>query len=193
MKQDIAEFLVDSFIDYKGDEHKVVLCALSQTPEKNIDDDSLMVVWSNGYDVDENADIYHEVLRTVSLGIAICCPADKKAFSEEIGKKIALNRAEKSIPKFVSLEPGVVNTTVVRAFLEQEMAFVKRCPEKFIKGYDEAKAHYNKKLNLDKTVKNLSPEEAEVVEFAMNGIDILKCAKLARQLLDRRIHDMENN
>lgn len=193
MKQDIAEFLVDSFIDYKGDEHKVVLCALSQTPEKNIDDDSLMVVWSNGYDVDENADIYHEVLRTVSLGVAICCPADKKAFSEEIGKKIALNRAEKSIPKFVSLEPGVVNTTVVRAFLEQEMAFVKRCPEKFIKGYDEAKTHYNKKLNLDKTVKNLSPEEAEVVEFAMNGIDILKCAKLARQLLDRRIHDMENN
>jgi hypothetical protein len=152
-----------------------------------------MVVWSNGYDVDETADICHEVLRTVSLGIAICCPADKKAFSEEIGKKIALNRAEKAIPKFVSLEPGVVNTTVVKAFLEQEMAFVKKCPEKFIKGYDEAKAHYNKKLNLDKTVKNLSPEEAEVVEFAMNGIDILKCAKLARQLLDRRIHDMENN
>ena len=192
MKQDIAEFLVDSFIDYKGDEHKVVLCALSQTPDQ-YDDDNLMVVWSNGYDVDETADICHEVLRTVSLGVAICCPADKKAFSEEIGKKIALNRAEKSIPKFVSLEPGVVNTTVVRAFLEQEMAFVQRCPEKFIKGYDEAKAHYNKKLNLDKTVKNLSPEEAEVVEFAMNGIDILKCAKLARQLLDRRIHDMENN
>jgi hypothetical protein len=192
MKQDIAEFLVDSFIDYKGDEHKVVLCALSQTPEQ-CDDDTLMVVWSNGYDVDETADIYHDVLRTVSLGIAICCPADKKAFSEEIGKKIALNRAEKAIPKFVSLEPGVVNTTVVKAFLEQEMAFVKKCPEKFIKGYDEAKARYNKKLNLDKTVKNLSPEEAEVVEFAMNGIDILKCAKLARQLLDRRIHDMENN
>lgn len=192
MKQDIAEFLVDSFIDYKGDEHKIVLCALSQTPDQ-YDNDTLMVVWSNGYDVDETADICHEVLRTVSLGVAICCPADKKAFSEEIGRKIALNRAEKAIPKFVSLEPGVVNTTVVRAFLEQEMAFVKKCPEKFIKGYDEAKAHYNKKLNLDKTVKNLSPEEAEVVEFAMNGIDILKCAKLARQLLDRRIYDMENN
>lgn len=192
MKQDIAEFLVDSFIDYKGDEHKVVLCALSQTPEK-YDEDSLMVVWSNGYDVDETADICHDVFRTVSLGVAICCPADKKVFSEEIGKKIALNRAEKAIPKFVSLEPGIVNTTVVRAFLEQEMTFVKKCPEKFIKGYEEAQAHYNKKLNLDKTVKNLSPEEAEVVEFAMNGIDVLKCAKLARQLLDRRIHDMENN
>ena len=42
MKQDIAEFLVDSFIDYKGDEHKIVLCALSQTPESS-DGDNLML------------------------------------------------------------------------------------------------------------------------------------------------------
>ena len=62
----------------------------------------------------------------VSLGIAICCPADKKVFSEEIGKKIALNRAEKEVPKFVSLFPGVVNTTLVRAFLKQEMEFIKK-------------------------------------------------------------------
>lgn len=192
MKQDIAEFLVDSFIDYKGDEHKVVLCALSQTPEK-YDEDSLMVVWSNGYDIDENADICHDVFRTVSLGVAICCPADKKVFSEEIGKKIALNRAEKAIPKFVSLEPGIVNTTLVKAFLEQEIAYIKKCPEKFIEGYEEAMKRYNKKLNLDKAVKNLSQEEAEVVESAINGVDIIKCAKIARQLLDRRIRDLENN
>lgn len=192
MKQDIAEFLVDSFIDYKGDEHNVVLCALSQTPEE-YDEDSLMVVWSNGYDIDENADICHNVFRTVSLGVAICCPADKKVFSEEIGKKIALNRAEKAIPKFVSLEPGVINTTLVKAFLEQEMAYIKKCPEKFIEGYEEAMKRYNKKLNLDKTVKNLSQEEAEVVESAMNGVDVIKCAKIARQLLDRRLRDLENN
>lgn len=192
MKQDIAEFLVDSFIDYKGDEHKVVLCALSQTPEE-YDEDSLMVVWSNGYDIDGNADICHNVFRTVSLGVAICCPADKKVFSEEIGKKIALNRAEKAVPKFVSLEPGVINTTLVKAFLEQEMAYIKKCPEKFIEGYEEAMKRYNKKLNLDKTVKNLSQEEAEVVESAMNGVDVIKCAKIARQLLDRRLRDLENN
>lgn len=33
MKQDIAEYLVDSFVDFKGDVHQVVLCALSQSPE----------------------------------------------------------------------------------------------------------------------------------------------------------------
>ena len=49
MKQDIAEFLVDSFIDYKGDEHKVVLCALSQTPEKNIDDEVVEIAANKWY------------------------------------------------------------------------------------------------------------------------------------------------
>ena len=162
MKQDIAEYLVDSFVDFKGDVHQVVLCALSQSPE-SIDSDSLMVVWSDGETVDESADIFHDVFRMVSLGIAICCPADKKAFSEEIGKKIALNRAEKEVPKFVSLFPGVVNTTLVRAFLSQEMEFIKKNPEQFIVGYAEAKERYNKKVNFEKTIRNLSETEASIV------------------------------
>ena len=190
MKQDIAEYLVDSFVDFKGDTHQVVLCALSQSPE-SIDSDNLMVAWSDGETVDDSADIFHDVFRMVSLGIAICCPADKKAFSEEIGKKIALNRAEKEVPKFVSLFPGVVNTTLVRAFLRQEMEFIKKNPEQFIVGYAEAKERYDKKVNFEKTIENLSEEEATIVEHAMKGVDILKCAKLARQLLDRQIRDVE--
>ena len=190
MKQDIAEYLVDSFVDFKGDVHQVVLCALSQSPE-SIDSDNLMVAWSDGETVDESADIFHDVFRMVSLGIAICCPADKKVFSEEIGKKIALNRAEKEVPKFVSLFPGVVNTTLVRAFLSQEMEFIKKNPEQFIVGYAEAKERYNKKVNFDKAIQNLSEAEATIVEHAMKGVDILKCAKLARQLLDRQIRDVE--
>lgn len=190
MKQDIAEYLVDSFVDFKGDVHQVVLCALSQSPE-SIDSDSLMVAWSDGETVDDSADIFHDVFRMVSLGIAICCPADKKVFSEEIGKKIALNRAEKEVPKFVSLFPGVVNTTLVRAFLSQEMEFIKKNPEQFIVGYAEAKERYNKKVNFEKTIENLSEAEATIVEHAMKGVDILKCAKLARQLLDRQIRDVE--
>ena len=190
MKQDIAEYLVDSFVDFKGDVHQVILCALSQSPE-SIDSDNLMVAWSDGETVDDSADIFHDVFRMVSLGIAICCPADKKVFSEEIGKKIALNRAEKEVPKFVSIFPGVVNTTLVRAFLSQEMEFIKKNPEQFIVGYAEAKDRYDKKVNFDKTIKNLSEAEAVIVEHAMKGVDILKCAKLARQLLDRQIRDVE--
>lgn len=190
MKQDIAEYLVDSFVDFKGDVHQVVLCALSQSPE-SIDSDNLMVAWSDGETVDDSADIFHDVFRMVSLGIAICCPADKKVFSEEIGKKIALNRAEKEVPKFVSIFPGVVNTTLVRAFLSQEMEFIKKNPEQFIVGYAEAKERYDKKVNFEKTIRNLSETEASIVEHAIRGVDILKCAKLARQLLDRQIRDVE--
>ena len=192
MKQDIAEYLVDSFIDYKGDTHQVVLCALSQSPEP-IDSDNLMVAWSDGETVDESADIFHDVFRMVSLGIAICCPADKKVFSEEIGKKIALNRANGSVPKFVSLFPGVVNTTLITAFLEQEMEYIKKNPELFIKGYEEAKIRYEKKIDFDKTISNLSESEANVVQAAMDGVDIIKCAKLARQLLDKQISEFEKN
>ena len=192
MKQDVAEYLVDSFVDFKGNVHQVVLCALSQSPE-SIDSDNLMVAWSDGETVDESADIFHEVFRLVSLGIAICCPSDEKSFSEEIGKKIAKNRAEKEVPKFVSLFPGVVNTTLIRAFLKQEMEFIKKNPEQFIVGYAEAKARYDKKQNLDKTVKNLTEDEANIVDLAMKGVDIIKCAKLARQLLDRQLSELEKN
>ena len=100
---------------------------------------------------------------------------------------------KQEVPKFVSLCPGVVNTTLIRAFLRQEMEFVKKNPEQFIVGYAEAKARYEKNINLDKTIKNLTEEEATVVQAAMEGVDIIKCAKLARQLLDKQIREFEKN
>ena len=30
MKQDVIEYMVDSFVDFKGEERKIVACALSQ-------------------------------------------------------------------------------------------------------------------------------------------------------------------
>ena len=43
MKQDIATYLVDSFVDYAGKEHKIIACALSQTPEDS--SHNLKVCW----------------------------------------------------------------------------------------------------------------------------------------------------
>lgn len=191
MKQDIAEYLIDSFVDFKGETRKVVVCALSQTPVKT-DGDDLMVVWSNGEDVDHNADIYHNVMRTLALGVAICCPTDVKAFSEEVGKKIALNRAEQAVPKLVALEPGVINTTLVKGFLQQEMDFIKRCPEKFIKGYEEAKKNHNQKLELKETIATLNDQEWQVIDATIAGVDIAKCTKLAKYFVDNDITEMGN-
>lgn len=181
MKQDIAEYLCDSFIDFKGDTHKIIICALSQSPVKT-DGDNLMVNWCDGINVDNSADIYHNVYRLLSLGVAICCPADVKSFSEEIGKKIALNRATNAIPKLVALEPGVINTPLVSAFLKQEMEFIKKYPEKFIKGYEEAKFKYEEKIQIENAIKSLSEEEYFIVKAITDGVDIYKCNELAKQL-----------
>ena len=45
MKQDVAEYLIDSFVDFKGEEHKIVACALSQSPEASEDGCKLAVGW----------------------------------------------------------------------------------------------------------------------------------------------------
>jgi hypothetical protein len=71
------------------------------------------------------------------------------------------------------------------------MEFIKKNPEQFIVGYAEAKERYDKRVNFEKTIEDLSEAEATIVEHAMKGVDILKCVKLARQLLDRQIRDVE--
>ena len=91
MKQDITTYLVDSFVDYKGDTHHIVACALSQSPKQ--DSHTLRVGWAdkaNRLDVDDH--LFHEVYRMVTVGISICNPEDK--FDEQEGIKIATRRVK---------------------------------------------------------------------------------------------------
>lgn len=78
MKQDVTEYLIDSFVDFKGEEHKIVACALSQSPEESEDGCKLAVGWVNEMDefvcVDDPD--YAEVCRVVSVGISVCHPTD---------------------------------------------------------------------------------------------------------------------
>ena len=45
MKQDVIEYMVDSFVDFKGEERKIVACAISQAAEVSEDDYVLAVGW----------------------------------------------------------------------------------------------------------------------------------------------------
>ena len=66
MKQDIATYLVDSFIDYAGKEHKIVACALSQSPES--DTHILMTGWVDNNDgIDTNDTLCEEVYRLSTI------------------------------------------------------------------------------------------------------------------------------
>ena len=136
MKEKV-QYLFDSFIDFKGEEHKFVICAVSQLVNNN----SLLC-------------------KKVTLGFSICNPGDE--FNEEFGTTIAYNRAKSencSHELYVS-KSGMINTKLVSALLEQEAEYLKRDPNSQIKGYREAENKFHEKQKS-----NFSNYEKEVLKY----------------------------
>lgn len=183
MKQDIATYVVDSFIDYAGKEHKFVACALSQSPEG---EDSLMVNWVSplGYIV-KDASIQDNIYRLVTIGIAICNPDD--VFDLEKGKKLARNKAAniETLPRIYTTNKGVITQELVDTFLKQQIQFFKENPETLIKGYKEAKEAYEAVQKAKEEINKLTDEEKVVFNLAVKGVDFGKYSKLARIYLKK--------
>lgn len=184
MKQDIAEFLTDYFIDFEGKKHYVVVCALSRAPH-NDDNYCLAVGYiDNECRMNYDEDLFADVYRTLSIGISVCHPDD--IFDEKLGRQIARAKAEKSMPKLVSLTKGIINTKLVLAFMRQEMDFVKKYPNTVIAGYDEKKARLERKLALEEQIRNLDEKESDFVELLINGVDLDKCVTIANYLKNEK-------
>lgn len=179
MKQDIATYLVDSLIDYAGKEHKLVACALSQTPEDSAT--TLKVCWVDSEDSAlSNANIYHDIYRLVTFGIAVCNPEDN--FNEETGKRIAYNKAAniEYAPRIYTTNRGVITKELVEIFLKQQLQFVKENPDKIIPGYTKAKAAYEALESAKKDIDNLSHDERVAFDLAVKGHDLSKYTNLAK-------------
>ena len=179
MKQDIATYLVDSFIDFEGKEHKFVACALSQSPES--DDSRLMVGWTDDFDkMNSKEDLYHEVYRLVTVGFAVCNPNDE--FDEEKGKKIAHAKASnmETLPRIYTPCKGVITKELVDTFLKQQVQFAKEDPERLIKGYDAAKKVYEETRDAKTAIEQLQGDERTAFDLAVKGIDFAKYIKLAK-------------
>lgn len=184
MKQDIATYLVDSFIDYVGKEHKLVACALSQTPEDS--DATLKVCWVDSEDSAlSSSNIYHDVYRLVTFGIAVCNPEDN--FNEETGKRIAYNKAAniEYAPRIYTTNRGVITKELVEVFLKQQLQFVKENPDKIIHGYTKAKTAYEALESAKKEINNLSDDERVAFDLAVNGHDLSKYANLAKVYISK--------
>lgn len=178
MKQDVATYLMDSFIDFAGKEHKIIACALSQSPDNT--GDALRIGWVNKYGkMDIDNPLCHYVFRMVTVGIAICNPLDR--FDEETGKRIAYNKAAniEYLPRIFTSGPGIITKKLVDAFLKQQIQFVKENPEKVIKGYNQSKLEYEKIQSVKKQIDQLTDEEKVVFNMAINGIDLSKYENLA--------------
>ena len=180
MKQDIETYLVDSFKDYAGKEHTLVACALSQSPENELDS-TLKVGWVNNADrLHTDAYLCHDVYRMVTIGIAICNPED--AFDLERGKHIAYNKAAniEHLPRIYTPNKGVITKEIVDVFLKQQVQFVKENPEKLIKGYLEAKKAYEETQKAKVAIENLSEDEKVAFNLAVKGFDLSKYMNLAK-------------
>ena len=183
MKQDVAEYLIDSFVDFKGEEHKIVACALSQSPEESEDGCKLAVGWvSDDSYVDTYDPDYAEICRVISVGISVCHPTD--TFDKERGKTNAYNKAlhDPECPTIYTRDRGIASKTLAKTFLKQEVNFLKENPERIIKGYDQMKARFDKKQALKARVEGLSDNEKLVMKLAMKeGVDVVGCVKLAEE------------
>lgn len=75
LKQD-AEYIVDSFVDFKGDEHKIIGCVLNVKPYSNIGE-RFSVGWrSDGHIWIDDPD-FRDIQEIISVGIMVCHPCDE--------------------------------------------------------------------------------------------------------------------
>lgn len=170
-----VNFITDSFVDYKGVEHKFVIAAVSQgVPVKGIelDNDPCSSYADNDVFIEVNIyledygtyDDYSVISKVLKLGVAICNPEDE--FNEKVGQHKALARARNSDPVlFASSEnPGIINSMMVEALLKQEAEYIKNNPERYIKGYKEAQEKYLQREEMLEIEENFSSLEDEVLE-----------------------------
>ena len=179
MKQDIATYKIDSFVDYAGKEHKIIACALSESPKS--DTHCLKVGWIDNIDMLDNQDhLNHDVYRMVSIGVAVCNPTDE--YNEEAGKKIAYGKAAnmENVPRIYAHSKGIITKKLVDTFLNQQVEFFKENPETLIPGYNNAKANYEAICKAQNEIDNLNDEERLVFNLATKGFNFSKYIDLAK-------------
>ena len=150
--------LKDKFIDYAGKEHQFVIAATKVTLKNTDYSYPLVMKIVNG--------ISEELLGCVQvglkIGVSICNPVDK--FSEKVGILKALARAKNSDIVLYAAYPGQMSDNLIRTYLAQEAEYIKKNPEKYIKGYNDAKARFLKHQEMEQVKKNFTDIEKVIVE-----------------------------
>ena len=146
-----VEYRIDSFTDYANIERKFIMAAVSQEVDAVITDYS-----------DSDA-VQHDGVKRLSSN-----PEDE--FNEEVGKTIALGKARKGNKHaFYSTDSGLINRGVVNALLDQEVAFFKQCPGKYIAGYNTAKEVYELDSRMVEVELNLNDKERECLDTLLTA------------------------
>lgn len=155
------ETLKGKFTDYRGQERDFTMVAVSIP----IKDDSIKV--QRPVEVTEGwcyNETISEVAKMLSIGVSVRCMRDKDL---GLGEQIAYGKAVKlqNHTLFVS-HPGMINTKMVKALLEQEATFFIKDPGSYIKGYNFDKQRY---LTTGKIAEaEMTADELKAAHFANN-------------------------
>jgi len=168
MKKDIVMFKNGSFVDFQGVTRQFIVCALSTSNFK--EHDAYLTI----YDGEGMTEGEVEIPRAVFIGISICNPIDE--WDEAKGKMIAEAKArgfkpdapEKSAVIFTT-RAGMISETLVQALLDREVEHIKEDPEYAIKGYNQMKARWEEKQEMEKYVKE-TPENLVNLADQLKGL-----------------------
>lgn len=138
--------LKSKFVDYAGKEHQFVIAGVKIPLKKDSD-------------LEYDKELVNYAL---GIGVAICNPMD--TFDEKVGTLKALGRAYKYIPAIYTQFSGQLGDNVIKAFLQQEIEYIQKHPEKYIGGYLEAKDKYMQEQKLKKIENNLTDIEKVITE-----------------------------
>lgn len=180
--KEIVTYRYGSFNDYKGQEHKIIVCAISQRVNEGTQmEASPVTLYEDEYD---EFGIDQPITKILSFGVAICNPID--AYSQEHGEMIAYNRAKKftDCPLLTTSKSGFFNTSTVAALIENYISYIQKDPGSVIAGYDSAKAKFFEEQDLkndiskmndtDKnTIRILAASAPENIEYAKKVIKYL--------------------
>lgn len=153
-----VEVIKDYFVDYAGNKHNFVIAAISE--ELDVPHRVAMKVGA-GY-LGPMFSPVDEVVKAIKIGIAICNPLDN--YDEELGVVKAVGRARKAIPSIWTKEKGYINAKTVNALLTSEAEYLKKNPEKYIAGYEDAHNKWLEKHQMDELAANFNSIQKVMVE-----------------------------
>ena len=137
MVKNRVEFREGMFTDFKGNQRKYIVAAVSEITADENGTPSMVI--SQGIKADKI--IISDAVKKLSLGFAICSPEDK--WNENLGRDIALGKAIKRPARILwASHTGMINTDVVNALLNQEMKYFENNPGSIIAGYDAAEKKF---------------------------------------------------
>ena len=150
-------FKNDSFVDYRGDEHKFTIAALV-TSEPQL------------YVEDEDDDVVIPTECSVRLGVAICSTKDE--WDSTKGEMIAEGRA-----RSYANDMAVITSKAMRPLfdedgilklLDNEIEFIKSHPGKYISGYYESEKKYLAEKEKAALIDSLSEDEKRFYDCIVN-------------------------